>query len=307
MKLSLFNSLCYSAGWFWCVLLGIKGQSLLALLGTLFLLVVQLSYAKKNNTALYIQDLLLSFFSIPLGICLEVVFIQTGLLHYVDTNNALPPLWIVCLYPLFALVLNHSLKIVKKSSWISFAVGFAAAPFSYLGGASFGGVTFLYPMLPSLLLIGTGWGLYLCLLAKIAKTIEKAAAETLADRDSNNPLKLLYDGACPICHKEICLLQKRKDQNTISFIDISSKEFSPAENRHIDYQTAMSEIHAIDAKGNLLVGVPAFAAVYARCRLLVLSTLMRIPLLEGILKSCYKLFAKNRLWITGRDATQLKK
>ena len=86
----------------------------------------------------------------------------------------------------------------------------------------------------------------------------------------------------------------------MDFIDIASKEFSSRENNNIDYDTAMTQMHAIDSKGNLLVGVPAFAAVYARCGLLVTSTLLRIPFIRSALKPVYRLFAKNRLWMTGR-------
>ena len=69
----------------------------------------------------------------------------------------------------------------------------------------------------------------------------------------------------------------------------------------------MSQIHAIDGKGNLLVGIPAFATVYARSQLLVTSTLLRIPFMKRLLKPLYTLFAKKRLWMTGRMNTNIKK
>lgn len=99
----------------------------------------------------------------------------------------------------------------------------------------------------------------------------------------------------------------KERQIKIKFIDISSKEFSPFENNNIDYNTAMSQIHVIDGKENLLVGIPAFATVYARCQLLVTSTLLRIPFIKRILKPLYTLFAKKRLWLTGRMNTNIKK
>lgn len=186
-------------------------------------------------------------------------------------------------------------------------LGFLGAPLSYIAGISLGGLTFPYSFLPTWLMIGTCWGLFLCLLTKIANIVEKATAETLEDRDSKTNLKLLYDGECPICKREICILQKKESQTKIKFIDITSKEFSPFENNNIDYNTAMSQIHAIDGKGNLLVGMPAFATVYARCQLLVTSTLLRIPFIKKILKPLYTLFAKKRLWLTGRMNTNIKK
>ena len=307
MNLSLLNSLCYTTGWFWCVLFGIHGQSIVATIGAVSLILFQLYCTKIKDTALYIQDVLLVIFSVPLGALLEIFFIQTNLIHYANTTKMLPPIWIVFLYPLFSLLLNHSLKIIKKNYLASFLFGFLGAPLSYIAGISLGGLTFPYPLLPTWIMIGVCWGLFLCLLTKIANIVEKATLETLTDRDSETNLKLLYDGECPICKREICILQKKESHSKIKFVNISSKEFSPFENNNIDYNTAMSQIHAIDCKGNLLVGLPAFAAVYARCQLLVTSTLLRIPFIKRTLKPLYTLFAKKRLWLTGRMNTNIKK
>lgn len=306
MNLSLLNSLCYITGWFWCVLFGIHGQSIVATIGAAFLILFPLYCTKIKDVALYIQDVLLVIFSVPLGVLLELFFIQTNLIHYAHTTKMLPPIWIVLLYPLFSLLFNHSLKIIKKNYLASFLFGFLGAPLSYIAGISLGGLTFSYSLLPTWLMIGTSWGLFLCLLNKIANIVERATAETLEDRDSKNNLKLLYDGECPICKREICTLKKKSSETKIKFIDISSKEFSPLENNNIDYNTAMSQIHAIDGRGNLLVGIPAFATVYARCQLLVTSTLLRIPFIKRTLKPLYTLFAKKRLWLTGRNNSNIK-
>jgi predicted DCC family thiol-disulfide oxidoreductase YuxK len=306
MNLSLLNSLCYTVGWFWCVLFGISGHSTLAAMGALFLILFQLYYTKIRDVGLYIQDILLVFFSIPVGILLEMLFIQVNLLHYVNSPKVFPPMWIVCLYPLFSLVINHSLNVIKKNHLVAFLIGFLGAPMSYVAGHSLGGLTFQYPLFQTWIWIGICWGGFLCLLAKIANIIEKAKTETLEDYNSNTHLKLLYDGECPICKREICFLQKKEDKNKVKFIDISSESFSPLESNGIDYETAMSQIHAIDSQGNLLVGIPAFASVYARSHLWVTSTLLRIPFIKKLLEPIYKLFAKNRLWMTGRKSTNRK-
>lgn len=173
MNLSLVNSLCYTLGWFWCVLCGIHGQSFLAVVGALFLISFQLYCVKVKEISLYIQDLLLVFFSVPLGVLLEIFFIQTKLIHYSSTTGILPPIWIVFLYPLFSLQINHSLKIIKKNKLGAFLFGFVGAPLSYVAGHSLGGVTFPHPLLPTWIIIGICWGLFLCLLAKIGNIVEK--------------------------------------------------------------------------------------------------------------------------------------
>ncbi len=307
MNLSLLNSLCYTTGWLWCVLFGIHGQSFIATIGAVFLLFFQLYCSKIKDISLYIQDVLLVIFSVPLGVLLETFFIQIDLVHYATTSKMLPPIWIVLLYPLFSLLINHSLKILKKNYLAAFLFGFLGAPLSYIAGISLGGLTFPYPLLHTWIILGICWGLFLCLLTKIAIIAEKAAIETLEDRNAKTTLKLLYDGECPICKREIGILQKKGAKDQIKFVDISSKDFSPPDNHNIDYNMAMTQIHAVDGKGNRLVGIPAFATVYARCQLLVISTLLRIPFVTRILKPLYTLFAKNRLWFTGRMNTNIKK
>lgn len=306
MNLSILNSLCYTVGWFWCVLCGIHGHLFAASVGAFFLIFIQLYYTKLKNLGLYIQDLLLVIFSVPLGALLETFFIQIDIIHYSSTKN-FPPIWIIFLYPLFSLLLNHSLKIIKKNYTFPLLLGFSGAPLTYIAGNSFGVLTFPHPLFLTWIILGISWALFLSLLAKIAKIVERGTKETFQDRDSQLTVELLYDGDCPICEREICTLRQLGRQANIEFINIASKDFSPAKHNNIEYERAMSQIHAIDSNGNRLIGLPAFAVIYARCQLLVISTLLRIPFITTVLNPLYRLFAKKRLWITGRMPQKLKK
>lgn len=177
MNLSLLNSLCYTAGWFWCVLCGIYGQPLVAASGGVVLIIFQLYYAKNKDRIIYIQDVLLVIFSLPLGAMQEMLFIQTNLVRYVNSNNCLPPIWIILLYPQFSLLLNHSLKLIKKSYIISFLFGFLGAPLSYMAGISLGGLSFLHPLSETWMWIGFSWGIFLCILANIANRIASSTRQ----------------------------------------------------------------------------------------------------------------------------------
>ena len=87
MNLSLVNSLCYTTGWFWCVLFGIHGQFIVAIIGAVFLILFQLYCTKIKDIALHIQDVLLVIFFVPLGALLEIFFIQTNLIHYANIQK----------------------------------------------------------------------------------------------------------------------------------------------------------------------------------------------------------------------------
>lgn len=301
MNLSLLNSLCYMIGWGWCVFLGISHQSLLAAIVAVLLILIQLYWTRKNEEKLYVKDFILLCFSFPLGALLEFFLIQTNSVHYVSAFKMLPPLWIVFLYPQFSLLINHSLKILQKSYLAAFFVGFFGAPFSYIAGAHLGGLIFPSPFIQTWLVIGICWGLFLCVLIKIAHIIEIAATETFKERQSSLALQLLYDGECPLCKREICYLKKRDKERKTEFVDISSEGYRSSGDHKVDYNTAMSQMHAVDGQGNILIGLAAFAAVYARSGLLVISTWLRIPFIKTILNPIYGLFAKYRLWITGRN------
>ena len=50
-------------------------------------------------------------------------------------------------------------------------------------------------------------------------------------------IKMLYDGDCPLCMREVNMLRKRdQGQNKISFVDISSQDYSPGNNAGITYK-----------------------------------------------------------------------
>ena len=199
--------------------------------------------------------------------------------------------------------MNHSLKFIKKSYILAFLFGLAA-PLSYFSGLSLGGLTFSYSPIQTAIIIGIFWGLFLAIVSKAANIIEKGTKETLEDRDGNNHFRLLYDGKCPICNREICMLKKNNHQNKIEFIDITSEEFLLLKNENIDYKTAMSQIHLIDGKGKILVALDAFAVVYANCKMPIISTLLRIHFIKMLLNPLYKLFARSRYWL--RKKSNLK-
>ncbi|KEH35065.1 thiol-disulfide oxidoreductase DCC [Medicago truncatula] len=76
-------------------------------------------------------------------------------------------------------------------------------------------------------------------------------------------IKMLYDGDCPLCMREVNMLRERNTSyGTIKFVDIGSDDYSPDENQGLDYQTAMGRIHAILSDGTVVTDVEAFRRLY---------------------------------------------
>jgi predicted DCC family thiol-disulfide oxidoreductase YuxK len=91
-------------------------------------------------------------------------------------------------------------------------------------------------------------------------------------------VKIWFDGACPLCTREIALMQ-RLDWR-ITFIDVGDKAASCP----IDRETLLSRFHALE-QGKMLSGAAAFAAMWRA-----------IPLLRPL-----GLLARNRMVLRGLE------
>lgn len=106
-------------------------------------------------------------------------------------------------------------------------------------------------------------------------------------------LTLYYDGQCPLCMAEVEFLQSRNAAGQLAFVDITQAGFAEA-GHNISCEAAMAQIHGRTADGQVLVGVPVFAAAYKLAQLPLLSWLLSRRWLMPLLQPTYVLFAKHR-------------
>ncbi|PWA94217.1 thiol-disulfide oxidoreductase DCC [Artemisia annua] len=117
----------------------------------------------------------------------------------------------------------------------------------------------------------------------------------------NWKVKMLYDGDCPLCMREVNMLKERnKDYNAINFVDISSEDYSPEDNHGIDYETAMGKIHAIMSDGTIVTNVEAFSKLYEAVGLGWVYAITKYEPVATIADAVYGVWAKYRLQVTGR-------
>ena len=99
-----------------------------------------------------------------------------------------------------------------------------------------------------------------------------------------------YDGACPLCIREIALMRKLDRRGAITFVDIAS----PAQSCPIDRQLMLDRFHASE-DGRLLSGAAAFAAMWrAIPALRPFGLLARMPGALAVLEALYLQFLKVR-------------
>lgn len=116
------------------------------------------------------------------------------------------------------------------------------------------------------------------------------------------PVKVLYDGLCPICAAEIRFLQfvVRKRPRKVDFVDISLPGYDGAKYNGVSYEMAMAEMHVIDENNTVHRGVPAFDVMYSAVGLGWVGRLLMWPPIRPLMDKSYDIFARNRLKWTGR-------
>ncbi len=114
-------------------------------------------------------------------------------------------------------------------------------------------------------------------------------------------VEVFFDGACPLCMREIRMLRRRDRHARIEFTDLAAVGFDPAAYGK-DRDTLMARIHGRRPDGSWIEGVEVFRQLYAAIGFGWLVAITRLPGLSHLLRGGYHLFAKHRLRLTGRCA-----
>ena len=114
-------------------------------------------------------------------------------------------------------------------------------------------------------------------------------------------IKLLYDGACPLCVREVNFLKRKdNDRDLIAFVDIAADDYDPKDNAGIDFETAMGRIHAVLPDGEIVQNVEVFRQTYDILGIGWIYAITKIPLVGRIADALYGVWADYRLLLTGR-------
>ena len=114
-------------------------------------------------------------------------------------------------------------------------------------------------------------------------------------------IKLLYDGECPLCVREVNFLQKRdRGRGLVSFVDIADDDYDPRENGGVDFATAMGRIHAVLADGSVIQNVEVFRRVYEILGIGWIYAATKWPIIGPVVDALYAVWADWRLALTGR-------
>lgn len=122
-----------------------------------------------------------------------------------------------------------------------------------------------------------------------------------ASAKPNWKIKLLYDGECPLCVREVNFLTKKDaGRGIVKFVDIADLDYAPQDNAGIDFATAMGRIHAILPDGTVVKNVEVFRQVYECLGMGWVYGITKVPVIGAIADWLYEIWADWRLKLTGR-------
>ena len=121
--------------------------------------------------------------------------------------------------------------------------------------------------------------------------------------NATHDIEVFFDGECPLCIREIRMLQRRDKEMRILFTDIAAADFDDSK-VGVALNDLMARIHGRLADGTIVEGVEVFRRLYSAIGFRRLVALTRVPGLSHLLEVAYSLFAKNRLRLTGRCASE---
>jgi predicted DCC family thiol-disulfide oxidoreductase YuxK len=116
---------------------------------------------------------------------------------------------------------------------------------------------------------------------------------------SANAIDVYYDGACPICLREVRMIRRLDRKGRIGLTDFAAQDFDAAA-AGIPMDALMERIHGRLADGTLVTGVEVFRRIYAAIGFSWLVALTRVPGIRQLLDLLYTWFARNRPRLTGR-------
>lgn len=112
-------------------------------------------------------------------------------------------------------------------------------------------------------------------------------------------VEVFYDGGCPLCTREMRLLRRLDRGGRIRYVDIAADGFDGGP-VGVTWEALMDRIHGRLPDGTLVEGVEVFRRLYAAVGFSRVVWLTRLPGISHALDVAYRLFARNRLRLTGR-------
>ena len=106
-------------------------------------------------------------------------------------------------------------------------------------------------------------------------------------------LTVYYDGACPVCRKEIALYQGQAGAQACQWVDAATAP-EPALGHGLQREAALARLHVRRPNGELVHGAAAFALLWQQLPATrALGRMAALPVVRHLLEGAYRVF----LWV----------
>jgi len=171
MQLAI-NFILFQIGWFACVVSAARQLEWLALLSIGIIIAIHLFLIKNR-----VSELQLILTTGMIGLILDSTLITLGVFTPASDFGfpGIAPLWLVGMWMLFGITLNHSLRWLHQRYVIAALLGFVFAPLAYWAGQRLGALTFpsSHSAVASLMIIGGCWLLVTPLLLLTSRLLKR--------------------------------------------------------------------------------------------------------------------------------------
>ncbi|MFT4608664.1 MAG: hypothetical protein ACI9V8_001637 [Urechidicola sp.] len=150
MKLKIINLVMFQLGWAVCVL----GGNLMAVAFSVIALLIHHRYVVQSKS----EWRIIGWVAL-VGITWDSLLVFFGLIVYPDAIWFSLPIWMVCLWVLFAATFMHSLAWLSRYCWLAVIVGAVFGPMSYWAGIKLSDAFFGASAMMSMAVIATGWAI----------------------------------------------------------------------------------------------------------------------------------------------------
>ena len=111
---------------------------------------------------------------------------------------------------------------------------------------------------------------------------------------------VFYDGACPLCRREIAFYRRRKGADGVCWVDVSGGGEGPVA-PGLSREQALARFHVLEADGRLVSGGRAFASLWGSLAgFRLLAPLFRTRPFAWLLDRAYDGFLKIRPYLQSR-------
>ena len=119
----------------------------------------------------------------------------------------------------------------------------------------------------------------------------------MQNKNKSPQLTIFFDGLCGLCDFEIKQLMKLDTQAAIAFEDINSEDFE-ARFKPLNRETANAVLHGRLASGELIRGLDVTCLAWKLVGKGHWVAWLRWPVMKTATDWAYRLFARNRRWIS---------